>query len=243
MKIGSDFEKIEWNFQGFQLLEPNAFIGDMIISVLVIYLVFKLKRLKVKSTFNTYWLWFFIVFGLGFLTGGFGHLLYNYTGIPGKIPSYFTGILAVYFIEHAMFSIHPNPKQKKLFNKISVYKLVLVLILETLICLFVDLESNPTKGMALPTINSVIGMGFSLGYLGYQYYKKIHSSFRYLLISTFILLPSAIFLAFKINIHPWLDKNDVSHLLLIVSIILYYVCIKQYSDFVSRESGLAVSES
>jgi len=68
----------------------------------------------------------------------------------------------------------------------------------------------------------VLGMGFSLGYFAFIYEKRIHPAFRLFWISTFILMPSAIFQAFKINIHPWFDRNDFSHFLLIISIILYF---------------------
>lgn len=228
MRIGSDFDKIKWNFNGYEFLEPNAFFGDVFIFLLAVFLAFKILKINSQSSFSRNWIRFYFVFGVGFIFGAFGHLLFNYTGILGKVPAWYAGIIAVFFIEQAMVSIHPDARRKAKFRKISIYKFILVLILETVICLCVDLNTDVARGLALPTLNSVIGMGLSLGYLGYLYEKKVHPSFRYLWLSTFILIPSAFFQAFKINIHPWFDKNDFSHVLLCVSIMMYYMTIKRY---------------
>ena len=228
MRIGSDFEKIEWNFKGLELLEPNAFFGDLIIFFLAIYLALKIIKINSQSTFSRNWLYFYFVFGIGFLVGGFGHLLYNYTGVPGKLTSYFAGIIAVFFIETAMISVHPKIKTKNWLTIVSRVKLAVALILEIIICWRADLAADASKALTLPTINSVIGMGFCLGYLGYIYEKRIHPGFRYFWVSTLILVPSAVFQILKINIRPWFDRNDFSHVLLILSIILYYMAIKRY---------------
>ncbi|MFA7272673.1 MAG: hypothetical protein WC044_02340 [Crocinitomicaceae bacterium] len=229
MRIGSDFEKIQFDFANFQLLEPNAFIGDVLIFILAMYLAMKIKNLGTTSEFHKNWWRFFMVFGLGFFVGGFGHLVYNYTGVPGKLTSWIAGIVAVFFIEQAMLSIHPNPHWKKRFVLISKSKLIIALMVELWIFFAADLVSSPAIGLVVPTANSVIGMGLSLGFLGYHYSKTIDPTFRFLWISALILLPSAIFQGLKINIHPWFDKNDFSHVLLMVSIYLYYRSIKEFT--------------
>jgi hypothetical protein len=65
--------------------------------------------------------------------------------------------------------------------------------------------------------------------MGYYYQKTISPSFKYLWISALVLIPTAIIQSKKINIHQWFDRNDVSHILLIVSLFLYYKAIKGYS--------------
>ena len=42
------------------------------------------------------------------------------------------------------------------------------------------------------------------------------------------MLPSGIFVAFKINLHPWFDKNDFGHLILVFSMLFFYKPIKSY---------------
>jgi hypothetical protein len=43
-----------------------------------------------------------------------------------------------------------------------------------------------------------------------------------------LMLPSGIFIAFKINLHPWFDKNDFGHLILVLSLLFFYKPIKSY---------------
>jgi hypothetical protein len=83
--------------------------------------------------------------------------------------------------------------------------------------------------LIVPTLNSVVGLGLSLGLLGYYYQRKIDVSFRYLWISTLILIPSAAVQSMKINVHQWFDRNDISHVLLITSIVFYYIAVKKYT--------------
>jgi hypothetical protein len=106
MRIGEDYPKIEWEVFGFELLEPNAFIGDTIIAAVAIGLYFKTRSLnRIHTTsFNYLWMWFFLVFGIGFFVGGVGHLMYNYFGIFGKYGAWFIGIFSSLLLELAMVS-------------------------------------------------------------------------------------------------------------------------------------------
>ena len=113
-------------------------------------------------------------------------------------------------------------------------KLVVSIALATYIYSTVDLEADPSKGLIVPTLNSVIGLGFSLGLLGYQFSKSIHASFKWLWISALILIPSALIQALKINIAPWMDRNDLSHVLLIMGLICYFITLNNYSKHLAR---------
>ncbi len=228
MRIGSDYDKIQWNFKGFEFVEPNALIGDTIIFIAVLFVIFRVNRINSQSEYSIYWVRFLWVLGIGYFIGGFGHLLYNYLGVAGKFFSWYSGIVAVYLIERALFSIHPIASTKKMLVRLAKYQLVLFLLLQTLVCVFVDLSATQGKGLILPAANSVIGMGFSLGYLSYVYERKIHPSFRYLWLSTLILIPSTLFQIFKINLHPWMDRNDVMHVLLFISLFMYYAHLRRF---------------
>ena len=50
-----------------------------------------------------------------------------------------------------------------------------------------------------------------------------------------LLIPSGLFISFKINLHPWFDKNDFGHLLLIAAMFLYFKAIKSYSKIVENK--------
>ena len=51
MHIGKDFDKIEISLFGFDLVEPNAFIGDSIILIVALLLASKTKKISNSSDF------------------------------------------------------------------------------------------------------------------------------------------------------------------------------------------------
>jgi hypothetical protein len=229
VRIGSDFEKIEFNMYGLELLEPNAFIGDTLIFLLSIFFAYKLYRYPLQSSFFVHWRRFFLWFGICYALGGLGHLLYNYWAIAGKLPAFFLALLAPFFIEQAMLSIYNDSRWKSRFKRLSLYKLLLSLVAFSLICIFMDLSQDPSKGLIVVSFSSLIGLGFALGYLGYKYAQDISKGFYYFLVSLFVLLPSGFFQLLKINFYPWFDRNDVSHLLMLIALVLYYRGVRSYS--------------
>jgi hypothetical protein len=238
MLIGQDFDKIHFNFLGLDLLEPNAIIGDTIIFICSIYFFIKTNSGTNKPAYFLYWKWFFIVFGVGFFLGGLGHLFYNYTGVPGKYASWYLGIFATFLIEKAMVSIMEYQRLKKTLVFFIHTKVCVAILSSTYVFLVVDLTVDPSRGLIIPTINSVIGLGLSLGVLGAVYSNKIHSSFKWLWISSLILIPSAIVQGLKINFHPWFDRNDISHIFLTVGLFYYYRHLKLYRNYLDQKLAI-----
>ena len=233
MLIGEDFDIIEFEFLGLQLLEPIGFVGDIVIFLVSMVLAYKIKRLGHSSPFFKWWYVFFMVFGIGFLAGGFGHLLYNYWGVPGKYVSWYSGVATTFFMERAMISLHHNKTFIRVTLMLSSLKLFIGLAGLTWIVSTYNLDEDFSKGMLFPTINSVTGVLFSLVYLGAVYSKRIAPSFHYFWISFILMVPSVFISSLKINIHQWFDKNDLSHLVLLIGILFYYKGVKGYAQYLS----------
>jgi hypothetical protein len=229
MLIGEDFNKMEFNLFGLDLVEPNALIGDTVILLVSLFLAYKTSKIQDDRRFFTYWKWFYIVFGLGFFAGGLGHAFFNYWGVPGKYASWLIGIVAVVFIELAMVSVFPNESKQKLFKNLILGKLILAFFAELIALSLLDLSTDPSKGLIIPTINSVIGLGLVLGGLAAYYQRVIDPGFKYLWWSTLVLIPNTAIQGMKINIHPWFDRNDFSHVLLIGSCFIYMMTISRFS--------------
>jgi len=228
MLIGNDFPKIQFEFLGLDLVEPNTFIGDVFIFLFSVYALYKLNKLPVNSLFFVYWKWFFGVFGVSFLFGGFGHLFFNYFGVRGKYFSWYTSLIAVFLIEIAMLSIHSNQSLSQKLKRISFFKLIVAIGIETAVFMFADLSKNTSAGLIIPSVDSSLGLILTLGLLGYHYHKNISVSFQYFWMSTLVMLPNLFIQGFKINIHPWFDRNDFSHLLLLIGLILYLKALLSY---------------
>ena len=229
MLIGKDFDKIEFSFLGLDLLEPNAFIGDLIILITALFLASKLRKFDTSNTFFKNWRYFFLLFGSGMFLGGVGHLMFNYFGFYGKYIPWLMGIWAVYFIEKAMISLLKN-NYKASLNKVILFKLFFFILLEILVFCFIDMSEDHSIGLRVPAINSTIGFVFSLGFLGYKFSKEIDKNFIYFSYSLLLMIPSGVFITYKINIHPWFDKNDFGHLILVLTMILFYKAIKSHSE-------------
>ncbi len=227
MKIGKDFEKIEFEMFGLELLEPNAFIGDILIAAFSLYAFFQLRHAPV-SPFFSHWKRFFLLFVLSFIAGGFGHLMFNYWDVPGKYLSWYLGILSPYFIEQAMGSMHPNERIRTWWMNLSHLKLALSLMGETLVVAFLDLSENPTNGMHVITATTSIGLIASLGFLGRYYQKLFHDGFKYFWWSVLTMIPILVLQLGKISFFQWFDRNDASHLLIIVGIYCYLTGIQAH---------------
>ena len=228
MRIGSDFEKIEFNFCGFDLLEPNSLIGNTILFISAIVISRKTQKLSLATPFFRYWRLFFIAFGCSFFIGGLGHGFYNYWGVVGKYPGWIASIISLYFMERAMLSLLEHHR-RSFFIFLSKTKLIVFVILELSIFAFLDLKENPQLGLLVPSIASAIGFLTCLGYLGWRYAQKINSSFRCFYWSVVVLIPSAVIQGMKISLTPWFDRSDLSHLLLLVVILLHWKGVREYA--------------
>lgn len=229
MLLGEDFEKVSFELFGLDLLEPNAFITDTLITICAFTFAYKLHHHFPKKPFYNHWKYFFIVFGTSFFLGGLGHVFYNQWGIPGKTPPWFLGIIACFFIEQAFISEHRNKAFSAILKKISITKLILALIGALCVSLFVDLKADYSKGMHVPTINSIIGMGYCLAYLAVSFAKE-NRGYYIFLFGFLMLIPAAIVQSIKLNIHPLFDKNDFSHILIMTSLIFYYYGLKKVRE-------------
>lgn len=221
--ILSSIDKIQFVFFGMNLLEPNAFITDGILGVLIFYFGLKISRLQSPNRFFTYWKRFLILFGIGAFLGGIGHTFYNYFGLPGKTPAWFLGIISVYFIEMSMVSIHPNKKIIHKLTMLSSFKLILVLSTMLLVVFYAFPESKEYYCMLIVIFNSLLGVVLSTGILGYYYYRLgMSQHYGFMVIGVLIMIPSSAVFIFDVNIHQWFDKNDLSHLILGIGIAFFY---------------------
>lgn len=226
--IGADFDKIQFTLFGLELVEPMALITDVIMGSISIYLGYRIHKFTSAHPFYQYWKWFFLIFGIGAFYGGFAHAFYNYWGWVGKIPSWVSGPVSVYCLEQAMISIHPKEKSFDLLKYLSFWKLVLVITAFILVLSLVDLNVKPAIGFLPIAINTIVGVSLTAGGLGLYYYRKgLSEHYKYFALGVLVMLPSAFVFLLKINLHPWFDKNDLSHVLLTAGIIYFFIGVKK----------------
>jgi hypothetical protein len=224
--IGADFDKIQFVLFGLNLVEPMAFITDTLMASLSIYLAISVGRFKSNHPFYTYWRWFFIIFGYGAFVGGLGHVFLNYWGVVGKFPSWICGPISIYCLEQGMIAIHPNEKKLNLFKLLSSLKLILVYGIFVYICATQPIAERLDLPFLPIAINTIVGTILTAGLLGLYYSKVMTRKFKYFYLGVLVMLPSAFIFLMKINLHQWFDKNDLSHVLMSVGIIYFYLGVK-----------------
>ncbi|MEX1003393.1 MAG: hypothetical protein WDZ35_14845 [Crocinitomicaceae bacterium] len=226
--IGADFDKIQFVLFGLELVEPMALITDVIMGTISIILGFKIRKFNAAHPFYQYWMWFFLIFGIGAFYGGFAHTFYNYWGFVGKIPTWLAGPVSVYCLEQAMISVYPKEKTFVWLKTISFWKFIFVITTWILLLSLYDIEKKPSMGFLPIAINTIVGVSLTAGVLGFYYFKKkISPYYKYIALGVLIMIPSAFVFLLKINLHPLFDKNDLSHVLLTVGIIYFYIGIKR----------------
>lgn len=227
--IGADFEKIHFVLFGLNLVEPMAFITDLIMGSLSIYFAFKVRQIDSNLAFYTYWRLFFVIFGYGAILGGIGHTFFNQFGVAGKFPSWICGPLSVYCLEQAMISIHPVEKRFNFLKLLSTLKMLVIYVIFIVICLNVSIEENIGLPFLPIAINTILGVSFTAGILALWYKKKLSSKFKYFYLGVLVMLPASAIFLLKINLHQWFDKNDLSHVLMTAGIIYFYIGITKIS--------------
>ena len=207
-------DKIAFDLFGLHLLEPMALITNWIMSAFSLFAYLKLKNTAIHDV--VYWKKFFFWFAISTFFGGIGHLFFNYFDILGKFPNWITGVLSGYFAGKA---IVVNLKNNALEKKYELF-----LIIKGAILL---LASIATLKFVFVAVDAIITYVIFCGFMANSLYKKGIVELKYMMYGVIVCLPSIFIFFFKINPHRWLNKDDLSHLLMLACIIFFYIGAKK----------------
>ncbi len=212
-------DKIQFELLGLHLQEPMALILNWIIAGFCIFAFNKLGKFRNEANF--YWRLFYLTFGFSTFFGGLGHLFFNYWGFFGKYPSWIFGCLANGFAAMGMFHFKGISTPKS-------YAFALIWIKSLALCA----ASILTQKFIFTAVDAIITY---ISYTGVYAYilKKRHPEAQFLkklIIGVCILTPSAFIFILKINVHQWLNKDDLSHILMLVTIYYFYLGIKEWGQ-------------
>lgn len=196
-----------------------ALILNWVIAGFCVYAFSRLDAFRNEANF--YWRLFFVTFGLSTFFGGLGHLFFQYTGFYGKYPSWTFGSIANAFA--AMGMMH--------FNGISKPKPVayyLIWIKSIGLCITAII----TQKFIFVAVDAILTYVCYTGVYAFILMKRSESAkfLRNMLIGVVVLLPSAFVFILKLDIHQWLNKDDVSHLLMLCCIYYFYIGMKEWGD-------------
>jgi hypothetical protein len=227
MLIGEDYEKIHIQLFGLDISEPNVFITDTIMAGVSLILAALVYRKITRTPVSHYWFLFFLIYGISSFFGGVGHAMFSYWGIAGKFFTWTTGIFTIYLIEMAMIKNVKEEAKYRLYSLLSMSKMLLVFVIFTLICVTQPISEKPALAFLPVAINTIVGVSLAVGLLGYKFTRSLDPNYRFFYYGVLIMVPSSIVFLAKINLHPWFEKNDLSHVLLTIGLIYYYIGIKK----------------
>ncbi|MES2648874.1 MAG: hypothetical protein V4717_18500 [Bacteroidota bacterium] len=225
-----EMTKVQW--MGITILEPVTVITNLLITTVCLFAFLKIHRIPKATQIQLLFKYFFLFMALATATGGIlGHGFLYITGIYGKLPGWYISMFAIAFIERAAI-IHSRPLMPaywgKFFSILNYVEVVtfLILVYKTLNFHFVELHA--TYGLF------IVVFSFEL----YTYIKTKDRGARYIFGATLLAAVAAISNLLKISPHRWFNYNDVSHVIMVGSIYLYYLgCmhLKMYEDQPERK--------
>lgn len=200
---------IHFTFLGLDLMEPMALITNWMIASFCFFAAFRLKDSSDKTIrlFKA----FYLCLGISTFFGGLGHLFFQYTGLYGKLPSWIFGILAGIFAGKAVLEVWGDRPGKKFLHNFLIIKSVVLLLLSiwTLKFIFV-------------TVDAILTYLLYCGYMAWKLWKAEVEAMRFLVFGVLVLLPSAFIFLLKMDLHRYLNKDDLSHLLMLACVIFFY---------------------
>jgi hypothetical protein len=201
--------KIEFSLFGLDLLEPMAFVTNMV--VVITCMIAYLRTRELTSGYARWWKAFFISFALASFFGALSHVFWNYWWFYGKIPSWFFGVVATTCSAFAMLEVaRLQKKVKNLWRSILLVRAMLVLAMAYFFWKFLF--------VAIDTI--VIYISFA-GIYGAILWRKGYAHMRYNMLAMVFLIPTGFIFLLKIDLHEWMNREDLSHLLMCVSIFFF----------------------
>ena len=196
--------------------EPITTMTDLIMAAICFYAYFRIKQQEPSGRIKGYFKYYFLTLGMATLAGGLlGHaFLYSLSPI-WKLVSWIFTLLSVAILSHALIELS-KPLLKPGFSKMVSRINFLILSLALLYTLY-------TLAFSAVKYYTIFGMFIVVGSLSYVIYQKTEMrGVLKLITGVSVGLLSAIIFSFEWGLGPWLNHNDISHLILSFSAISVY---------------------
>jgi len=188
--------------------EPITTVTDLLFAAICFYAFFRIRRMEYDGRVKWYFKYYFLTLGLGGMTGGiFGHAFLYSLPQEWKLVSWVFTIISVALITHAVVELS-KPLVKPRFTK-WVGRINLLILALTVFYTLWTLAFLPVKYYSIFGLVGVVG---SISY--YIYLKTRKRGVAILMAAIGIGFISALVFSFEWGLSPWLNHNDISHLIL-----------------------------
>ena len=218
----NDFEIIKFSFAGLTLQEPMALITNWLVAVFCFFVVLKIKWSNSESV-RSFRL-FYLILGISMVFGGLGHLFFQYLGMYGKFPSWILGTVAGFYIGKGVLVYWKEHKSYSFFKFFLISKALILLSLSLIFQKFIFVA-----------IDVILTYIIYSGYISYRLWMKDKVEMKFFVYGIIILFPSMFIFLMNINLHRFLNRDDLSHILMLFCIIFFYSGIKRINNNYSKQ--------
>jgi len=202
-----------YNIFNLKLLEPGAFITDLIISIVSFIFYIKIKKINSYEKPYLYYRYFFLFMSISTLLAAFAHLLYLYTDKNLHLIAWIFTALSTYFFDRAVL-INWNNK----IIKITIWYFINIqfLMFVILILLF--------KDFTIVTINIAISISIiALPILVILYIKQNQKGNLLMFLGIFVAILPALIFKSNFMFLKVLTAKDISHLIIVLCLYFIYL--------------------
>jgi hypothetical protein len=217
-------DPIQFDWFGLHLQEPMAVVTNGMIALFCFFAFFRLRHWDNEA--NYWWRLFYLTFGFSTFFGAFGHAFFQYWGMYGKFPCWTLGCLANVFAARGMLAFAPYVFPRK--------EAILVIWLKSAVLLAVAIITQKFLFVAIDAILTYIAY---TGVFAQLLVKKGAREMKFMVIGVLVLLPSAFIFLLKLNPHRWLNKDDLSHLLMLGCIYCFYRGMQAWGERAAQQAN------
>lgn len=210
----NNFEIIHFSIGGLKLQEPMSLITNWLIAFFCFYAVLKIKwsdSYSVKAFRR-----FYLILGISMIFGGLGHVCFEYFGIYGKFPAWILGTLAGYFMGKGVLFYWKEHSSYKILNIFLLVKSIVLLALSLISLKFIFIA-----------VDIMITYLMYAGFISFRLWMKEKIEMKFFVYGIIILFPSLFVFLMNINLHRYLNRDDLSHILMLACIIFFYCGVKR----------------
>lgn len=188
--------------------EPITTVTDLLFAAICFYAFFQIRRMEYAGRVKWYFKYYFLTLGFGALFGGlFGHAFLYILPEKWKLVSWIFSMMSVALIAHALVELS-RPLVKPWISRWVGGINLLILALALYYTLW-TLAFSPVK------YYSIFGLVVVVGSLCYYIFLKTRKRGVVVVMAAVgIGFISALVFSFEWGLSPWLNHNDISHLIL-----------------------------
>lgn len=219
------------NSISYYLSEPVSSLSDILLAVLAFILYRRMRSFKKLKISEKDWARFFLFLAYSTFCGGLAHAIFNRESNPvydviWLLMQLFSGIAVYYALNAAIHSEIKYTRQQNFLRRAAYLQLLIFL---PCVLYFFNFK--------VVAVNSSIAIVALL--IIYLFSKQSTWVHRALITSGFLISVIAVYVNYtKTSLAPWFNHNDLSHVIMFLSLLLIYKGVKykllEYSFFKSN---------